>query len=202
MRKLLFLALSVLALAACSPASEPIEQAESAATAAPLPSQESTEQPAEEVVMDFEISSGAFAQGDSIPTRYSCDGENSSPALAWSNAPDATESFALIFDDPDAPVGTWIHWVVFDIPASTSSLVEAIEPEDTLADGSVHGSNSWDQLGYGGPCPPGGTHRYFFKLYALDTDLGLGVGATKEQVLEAMDGHVLAEAELMGTYTR
>ena len=160
--------------------------------------------PTEEVggAMEFNITSPAFTQAQPIPSRYSCDGENISPALAWSEPPAATQSFVLIFDDPDAPGGIWVHWVLFNIPAAARSLPEAIPPDPTLADGSIHGTSSFRSLGYGGPCPPGGTHRYFFKLYALDAALQLGVGATKAQVLAAMEGHTLAETELMGTYTR
>ena len=111
-------------------------------------------------------------------------------------------SFALIFDDPDAPAGTWVHWVLFDLPAEARSLPEAVGPDPTLANGAVHGSNSWDSIGYGGPCPPGGEHRYFFKLYALDRVLELEVGANKEQVLGAMEDGILAQTELIGTYSR
>jgi hypothetical protein len=116
--------------------------------------------------------------------------------------PEDVESYALIMDDPDAPAGTWVHWVLFNVPAATRNLPAEIPPEAEHPDGSRHGENSWGRIDYGGPCPPGGTHRYFFKLYALDNGLGLDAGATKAQVLEAMEGHVLAQAELMGTYTR
>ena len=152
--------------------------------------------------MEFRLISSVFAEGQPIPARFSCDGEDISPPLAWTEPPTRTQSFALIFDDPDAPAGIWVHWVLFNIPATARSLPEAIPPDPTLADGSIHGTSSFRSLGYGGPCPPGGTHRYFFKLYALDTALQLGVGATKAQVLAAMEGHILAETELMGTYAR
>ncbi|RIH89443.1 YbhB/YbcL family Raf kinase inhibitor-like protein [Calidithermus roseus] len=141
--------------------------------------------------MAFALSSSAFAQGKPIPAKYTCDGLDISPPLAWSDAPRGTQSFALIMDDPDAPAGTWVHWVLFNLPAQTHQLAEkAVQ--------GVQGRNSWGRLGYGGPCPPSGTHRYFFRLYALDTLLQLPAGATKEQVLRAMQGHVLAQAELMG----
>lgn len=153
-------------------------------------------------VMPFELTSEAFAQGESIPRKYSCDGDDISPPLSWSDPPEGTESFALICDDPDAPVGTWVHWVVFNIPAEKRALQENIPAQDRLSDGSLHGRNSWRRRDYGGPCPPRGTHRYFFKLYALDTMLDLEAGAKKKQVLRAMEGHVLAQAELMGTYSR
>ena len=163
------------------------------------PTEEQT-QPMEE--LNFKLTSSAFLQDDPIPAIYSCDGENISPRLTWTHPPDGTVSFALIFDDPDAPAGTWVHWVLFDLPAEARSLPEAVGPDPTLANGAVHGSNSWDSIGYGGPCPPGGEHRYFFKLYALDRVLELEAGANKEQVLEAMEGGILAQTELMGTYSR
>jgi hypothetical protein len=152
--------------------------------------------------MPFELTSSAFAPGEPIPRRYTCDGEDISPPLEWGDPPGGTQSFALMCDDVDAPAGTWVHWVLYDLPAGSRGLPEAIPPDAELADGGRHGENSWGWLGYGGPCPPGGTHRYFFRLYALDTALGLGAGASKEQLLQAMEGHVLAQAELMGTYTR
>lgn len=161
---------------------------------------EEQSQPMEE--LNFKLTSSAFLQDDPIPAIYSCDGENISPRLTWTHPPDGTVSFALIFDDPDAPAGTWVHWVLFDLPAEARSLPEAVGPDPTLANGAVHGSNSWDSIGYGGPCPPGGEHRYFFKLYALDRVLELEAGANKEQVLEAMEGGILAQTELMGTYSR
>jgi Raf kinase inhibitor-like YbhB/YbcL family protein len=151
---------------------------------------------------DFKLTSSAFLHGDPIPVGYSCDGENTSPRLTWTNPPADTQSFALIFDDPDAPGGTWVHWVLFNLPTETRSLPEAVGPDPTLANGAVHGSNSWNSIGYGGPCPPGGEHRYIFKLYALDSVLDLEVGATKEQLLDAMADHIVAETELMGTYSR
>jgi len=150
----------------------------------------------------FELTSTAFAAGESIPIQYTCDGEDTSPPLQWSDPPQGTQSLSLIADDPDAPVGTWVHWVLYDLPAGTRSLPEAVPPDADLPDGGQHGQSSWRRLGYGGPCPPSGTHRYFFKLYALDTTLDLAAGANKKQVLQAMEGHILAQAELMGTYAR
>lgn len=152
--------------------------------------------------MAFELKSTAFAQGEAIPRLYTCDGQDISTPLAWSDPPPDTQSFAIICDDPDAPVGNWIHWVLYNLPGNTRSLAENIPPDAELPDGSRHGTNSWGRLGYGGPSPPGGTHRYFFKLFALDTVLELLSGAAKEQLLDAMEGHVLAEAELMGVYSR
>lgn len=152
--------------------------------------------------MAFELTSTAFAQGDPIPAKYTCDGQDISPPLGWSDPPEGTRSFALINDDPDAPVGTWDHWVLYNLPSEARSLPEAVSSDAELPDGSRNGQNSWRRLGYGGPCPPSGTHRYFFKLYALDTALGLDPGAGKQQVLTAMEGHILGQAELMGVYSR
>ena len=152
--------------------------------------------------MSLVINTTAFSEGEMIPTRYTCDGPDVSPDLAWSGVPDAAETLALICDDPDAPMGTWVHWVLFNIPSSLSGLPAEISPDATLESGARHGTNDFRKLGYGGPCPPGGTHRYYFKLYALDTELNLDSGATKDQLLEGMQGHILAEAQLMGTYKR
>jgi Raf kinase inhibitor-like YbhB/YbcL family protein len=151
---------------------------------------------------DFNITSPAFANGGAIPSKYTCDGGDISPPLQWTGPPPGTASLALIADDPDAPAGTWVHWVVYNLPADLISLPEAVPAGAELPQGGLHGQNSWKRTDYGGPCPPGGTHRYFFKLYALDTLLELNSGATKAQVLKAMQGHVLAQAELMGTYAR
>lgn len=151
-------------------------------------------------VMD--IKSSVFTEGTMIPARYTCDGQNISPPLEWENAPTGTKSFALINDDPDAPMGTWVHWVVYNIPPNVMSLDENIRPDREFKNGMRQGSNDWPKIGYGGPCPPGGTHRYYFKLYALDTMLDLKPEATKAQLLQAMEGHILAEAQLMGKYKR
>lgn len=152
--------------------------------------------------MAIQLTSNAFIEGAMIPQRYTCDGENISPPLLWTGVPPGTRSLALICDDPDAPVGIWDHWVLYNIPANATGLPQSI-PEKTILDtGAVHGSNSWGRIGYGGPCPPGGTHRYFFKLFALDTLLDLKSGATTSQLLEAMGGHVLTQGQLMGKYRR
>jgi Raf kinase inhibitor-like YbhB/YbcL family protein len=156
----------------------------------------------EEPTMPFEILSSEFASEEPIPVQFTCDGENISPPLRWSDPPEGTQSFALINDDPDAPGRTWVHWVLYNIPAEARELPEAIPAEDELADGSLHGINDFGRLDYGGPCPPGGTHRYFFKLYALDVMLEFEPGVDKAGLLESMEGHVLAEAEWMGTYSR
>ena len=152
--------------------------------------------------MDLKITSTAFKEGELIPKKYTCDDRDVSPPLAWSEAPAGTKSFALICDDPDAPMGTWVHWVLFDVPATTRELPENVAPEKTLAFGEKQGKNSWGKIGYGGPCPPSGTHRYYFKFYALDTLLALAPGATKAEVEKAMQGHLLAQGQLMGKYKR
>ena len=153
--------------------------------------------------MDITLTSSAFADGGAIPTRYTGDGEDVSPPLAWSAVPPETKSLALIGDDPDAPGGTWVHWVIFNLPAETGELPEAVPPDEVLADGSRQGRNDFGHLGYRGPAPPPGrAHRYFFKLYALDTVLDLEAGATKAQLLAAMQGHILAAGQLMGRYKR
>lgn len=148
--------------------------------------------------MTFELTSAAFAPGERIPTKYTCDGQDISPPLAWGDPPEGTQSFALIVDDPDAPVGTWDHWLLFNLSAETRDLPEQATPPP----GSQDGKNSWGRTGYGGPCPPSGTHRYFFKLYALDIALNLVAGVDKAQLLQTMEGHILAQAELMGVYSR
>jgi Raf kinase inhibitor-like YbhB/YbcL family protein len=152
--------------------------------------------------MSLSITSTAFKQGERIPAKYTCDGSDISPGLEWSDVPEGTRSFTLIADDPDAPVGTWIHWVLYNVPGETRSLPEAVPSDASLPDGSRQGKNSWGRPSYGGPCPPRGTHRYFFRLYALDTVLQLRSGVSEGDLLKAMKGHILAEAELMGLYSR
>ena len=152
--------------------------------------------------MEFPFTSTAFNNEERIPTKYTCDGQDVSPPLQWSDPPQDTKSFALICDDPDTPRGTWVHWILYNIPAGTGALQEAIPSDAILADDSRHAKNSWGRLGYGGPCPPSGTHRYFFNLYALDKMLDLYAGASKSQVRQAMQGHILAQAQLMGKYSR
>ncbi|MFO0822916.1 MAG: YbhB/YbcL family Raf kinase inhibitor-like protein [Gemmataceae bacterium] len=156
--------------------------------------------------MAFTITSTAFTAGHDIPTDYTCEGGDVSPALAFSGVPDGTKSLALIVDDPDAPDPaapkmTWVHWVLYNLPANTAKLAEAIEP-DSLPTGTLEGKNDWKRTGYGGPCPPIGRHRYFFKLFALDTVLPDLKHPTKAQLEKAMEGHILAKAELMGTYQK
>ncbi len=152
--------------------------------------------------MEIEVKSEAFEEGGMIPKKYTCDGEDASPPLSWTGVPEGTEALALICDDPDAPVGTWVHWVIFNIPPDTTGLSENIPPERVLESGARQGRNDFGNIGYGGPCPPRGTHRYYFKLYALDKKVDLEPGATKDELLKAMEGHILAEGRLMGRYKR
>ncbi|MFA4836897.1 MAG: YbhB/YbcL family Raf kinase inhibitor-like protein [Dehalococcoidia bacterium] len=172
----------------------------------------------------MEFTSPAFANGKPIPSKYTCDGEDISPPLAWGASPQGTKSFALICDDPDAPRGTWVHWVIYNLPPETRALDE--NAAANLPQGTQHGKTSWGRSDYGGPCPPSGTHRYFFKLYALDTMLNIKAGANhlsqyqqrqlllldimfnieaganKDQLVQAMQGHIIGQAETMGVYAR
>jgi Raf kinase inhibitor-like YbhB/YbcL family protein len=153
--------------------------------------------------MSFQISSAALSNGESIPKKFTCDGPDVSPQLSWKDAPAATQSWALIVDDPDAPVGTWVHWVLYALPANTRELREGVEKREQIAAGGLQGRNDFRKIGYGGPCPPPGTpHRYYFKLYALDTKLDLKAGATKAELERAMKGHIVGETQLMGRYGR
>jgi Raf kinase inhibitor-like YbhB/YbcL family protein len=158
-----------------------------------------------EVTMTLVLSSAAFVDSGTIPQKFTCDGANVSPALTWSGTPANTQTLALIADDPDAPGGTWVHWVLFNLPGKANALPENVARDETLSSlgNAVQGRNDFKKLGYGGPCPPPGKpHRYFFKLYALDTPLALHPGATKAQVEDAMQGHIVATAQLIGTYAR
>lgn len=152
--------------------------------------------------MNIIVTSSAFEAGGMIPSKYTCDGADVSPPLKWESVPERTASVALISDDPDAPMGTWVHWVLFNLPADAKELAENIPAEKSLPNGARQGKNDFNRIGYGGPCPPGGTHRYFFKIYALDAHLDLPAGATKQQLLKAMEGHILGDGELMGKYKR
>jgi len=153
--------------------------------------------------MSIQLTSSAFTDGSPIPARHTCDGPDVSPMLKWSGAPSGTKSFALICDDPDAPAGTWVHWVLYNLPATAAELPEDVPETETLSGGAKQGLNDFNRIGYGGPCPPrGNPHRYFFKLYALGTDLKLRARATKKDVVNAMQNHILAEGQLMGTYKR
>jgi Raf kinase inhibitor-like YbhB/YbcL family protein len=157
----------------------------------------STPTETEESEMNLQVTGPAFSEGEAIPAKYTCDGSDLSPQLDWTSVPQGTQSLALIADDPDAPVGTWVHWVLFDLPPDLVSLPEGASRIGT------QGMNSFRKLTYGGPCPPKGSpHRYYFKLYALDTLLNLEEGASKAEVEKAMQGHILAQGQLMGKYGR
>ena len=153
--------------------------------------------------MAFSISSSSFSSGGDIPKKFTCDDADISPDLSWTGAPAGVRSFALIADDPDAPVGIWTHWVLFDLPPQATGLQEGVAKVDELSSGGRQGRNDFRKIGYGGPCPPPGKpHRYFFKLYALDQILNLKPGASGKEVEQAMQGHILGQAELMGKYRR
>lgn len=152
---------------------------------------------------NISISADEFKQGDNIPDKFTCNGRDISPSLSWKGIPAGTKSIALIMDDPDATRGTFTHWVLYNIPAETLKLPESMPHDQTLTDGSMQGISDYGRSDYGGPCPPPGKpHRYYFKVYALDTKLNLPPGASKEQVENAMKGHILAQGELMGKYQR
>lgn len=150
----------------------------------------------------MKLTSPAFKHGKEIPIKYTCDGADISPPLEFYDTPKSAETLALVCDDPDAPVGVWDHWVIYNIPASAPRLAEGVPPEQEHASGYRQGLNGWGRIGYGGPCPPRGAHRYFFKLYALDVELDLPPGAEKSDLEEAMRGHIIEQAELMGAYKR
>jgi hypothetical protein len=159
-------------------------------------------QRSKEEVVTMNLTSTAFAEGGMIPVRHTCDGDDVSPALRWSSSPDSAKSFALACTDPDAPAGTWVHWVLFNLPPSLRELPEGTRA-GRLPQGASEGTNDFGRRGYGGPCPPPGpAHRYYFRLYALDTTLALSPGARLADLARSMDGHVLAEAQLMGKYAR
>jgi Raf kinase inhibitor-like YbhB/YbcL family protein len=151
---------------------------------------------------EMKLLSSAFQHEGMIPDKFSCKGQDISPPLKWENAPAGSKSFVLICDDPDAPMGTWDHWLLFNIPASVTELQEGVPAQAELPNGARHGKNSWGRMDYGGPCPPGGTHRYFFKFYALDTLLDLEPGVSKKELMNAMQGHILDQTQLMGKFKR
>jgi len=152
--------------------------------------------------MDIKITSSVFDEGGMIPAKYTCDGDDVSPPLAWEQIPEGTKSIALICDDPDAPVGTFVHWVVWNLPADTKELAENVPADDALPGGAGQGRTDFGRIGYGGPCPPSGTHRYFFKIYALDAVLDLPAGARKSDLVKAMQDHTLGQGQLVGKYKR
>jgi Raf kinase inhibitor-like YbhB/YbcL family protein len=150
----------------------------------------------------MQLTSPAFEPNGLIPPKYTCDGQDLSPPLAWHTVPETAQSLVLICDDPDAPRGTFVHWVMYNLPTSLMALPEGIPLGLSLEQGGLQGKNDFGKIGYGGPCPPSGTHRYYFTLYALDQPLALNSGATKQQVLQAISGHELAKTQLMGRYHR
>ena len=181
---ILTLALATLVLLGCAKAPRP---------AAPEPAMQKDK---------FKLTSTAFKEGEPIPRPHTCDGVNVSPALEWSGAPPTAKTFASICDDPDAPSGTWVHWVLYNLPADRIGLVENVPATEKVPGDGLQGTNDFRKIGYGGPCPPSGTHHYFFKLYALDAELALKAGATKAELLKAMEGHTVGQTQLMGTYRR
>lgn len=152
--------------------------------------------------MEIKVTSPVFEDGGLIPAKYTCDGADISPPLQWDAVPEATKSIALICDDPDAPMGTWVHWVLFNLPADTKELPENLPTDETLPSGAKQGITDFGRTGYGGPCPPSGTHRYFFKIYTLDAEIELNSSAKKADLLKAMEGHILGQGQLMGKYKR
>jgi len=180
---ILALALATLALLGCAKAPQPAAMQK-------------------EDKMGFKLTSTAFKEGQPIPRQHTCDGVDVSPALEWSGAPPSAKTFALICDDPDAPSGTWVHWVLYNLPGDRIGLVENVPATEKVPGDGLQGTNDFQKIGYGGPCPPSGTHHYFFKLYALDGELSLKGGATKAEVLKAMEGQIVAQTQLMGTYRR
>ena len=154
------------------------------------------------VGMAIKVTSPVFSEGGMIPKKYTCDGEEASPPIEWSNIPEGAKSIAVISDDPDAPGGMWVHWVIFNIPPAEKGLPENVTHDKALPNGAIQGINDSREIGYGPPCPPSGTHRYYFKVYALDDVLKPEPGITKNQLLKAMDGRILAEGGIMGRYKR
>jgi len=152
--------------------------------------------------MEIKITSPAFPDGGEIPTQYTCDGQDHSPPLKWDAVPSGTQTIALICEDPDAPIGTFVHWVLYNLPGELHELPEGLRGQATLPDGSQQGISDFGRTGYGGPCPPNGTHRYYFKIYALDARMTPGHDPGKADLVQAMKGHILGEGQIMGKYRR
>lgn len=151
----------------------------------------------------IKLTSSAFAEGEAIPAKYTCDGEDASPPLAWANVPADARNIAIVCEDPDAPGGLWVHWVLYGLPGSVRELPAGLPATETLPIGAKQGTNDFDRYGYGGPCPPPGkAHRYFFRIFAVDVVVTLHPGATRDELLSAMEGHILAQGQLMGLYKR
>ena len=199
--KLCFIALILFALSSCRNENSNAPQNIAQPSPATTPTAAATAStPASKNAI--KLSSSAFAEGEMMPAKYTCDGDNISPPLKWEGVPEKARTLALFVVDPDAPGGRFTHWVLYNLSASAKELPENIPPEKQPASVARHGTNDFKQLGYGGPCPPGGTHRYLFKLYALDTELALDAGATREDLLNAMQGHILAQGDLTGKYEK
>src|SRR5215471_11472832 len=150
----------------------------------------------------FTLTSNAFKEGQPIPRQYTCDGVNVSPGLEWTSVPKTAKTIAIIADDPDAQSGTFTHWVLYNLPSETMGMVENLPATENLKSGGQQGANDFEKIGYGGPCPPSGRHRYFFKIYAVDDELTLKAGAKRADVEKALEGHIVGQAQLMGTYKR
>jgi Raf kinase inhibitor-like YbhB/YbcL family protein len=157
---------------------------------------------ADPVKAEIKLTSTAFKEGNAIPRVYTCDGVNVSPPLEWSGVPKTAQTITIVCDDPDAPGGTWTHWVLYNLPADNIGLVENLPASEKLAAGGFQGLNDFGKTGYGGPCPPSGTHHYYFRIYALDSELPLKAGASKADLVKAMEGHIILQGQLMGTYKR
>lgn len=196
--KLSLIALFLFAFASCQNQNSPAPQN----TAQPTPTASTTPGATPALKREMKLMSKAFADGALMPEKYSCDGENVSPPLAWEGVPEKARTLALFVVDPDAPGGRFTHWVLFNVPASERELPENLAREKQVSSGARQGTNGFKKLGYGGPCPPSGAHRYFFKLYALDTELALDESATREDLLNAMQGHILAQGDLIGKYQK
>jgi Raf kinase inhibitor-like YbhB/YbcL family protein len=163
---------------------------------------QSTSGPAKQDKSEMQLTSTAFKEGEAIPRAYTCDGVNVSPPLEWIGVPKTAKTIAIVTADPDAPGGPWTHWVLYNLPADNIGLVENLPTTENLKAGGFQGKNDFEKIGYGGPCPPSGTHHYFFRIYAIDSELPLKAGATKAELLKAMEGHVVLQGQLMGTYRR
>jgi len=194
MKRMIFYCLLLVSilLSACAPSATP--------TLEPPTAEPPTTEPI--TTSSFQLTSTAFEPGGAIPPKYACGGEEVSPALNWNEPPTGTQSFALIMDDPDASSVPFVHWVIYNIPASARSLPEAVPTDEILPDGSLNGRTSIYSIGYMGPCPPSGVHHYSFKLYALDNILDFSAPALKDDLLKAMEGHILAQSELIGTFQK
>lgn len=167
----------------------------------PVSNQPNPGPPRKAAAPQIKVTSVAFKEGEPIPRPYTCQGINISPPLEWTATPEA-KTLAIMANDPDAPSGAWTHWLVYNLPAATMGLIENMPTQEKVVGGGIQGKNDFGRVGYGGPCPPSGTHRYFFKVYALDTELPSKHGVTKDQLLKAMEGHLLAQGQLVGTYSR